>query len=167
MSDHEHEINIEAYRAAREARNLEIGLFWQRSNYFLVLSTAIGAAFFSLKDATYSVSLASFGIVVGWLWFRVSLGGKFWQSRWEHRLNIIEKQLRPDMKLFSADSTTVNDDVRQSFAFRERGWLHRKYQQRVLSAPSVSYTMTALSVAFTLLWCFLLGVRLWHWWRGA
>jgi hypothetical protein len=28
-------INLEAYRVAREARNLEITLFWQRSNYFL------------------------------------------------------------------------------------------------------------------------------------
>jgi lipopolysaccharide export LptBFGC system permease protein LptF len=71
---------LEAYRVAREARNLEINLFWQRSNYFLVLSTAVGAAFFSLKGPKYSVSLALFGIAVGCLWIATNLGSKFWQS---------------------------------------------------------------------------------------
>jgi hypothetical protein len=34
-------IKLEAYRTALATRNLEINLFWQRSNYFLVLNTAI------------------------------------------------------------------------------------------------------------------------------
>jgi hypothetical protein len=49
MTDNRNDqIDLEAYRVAKEARNLEITLFWQRSNYFLVLSTAIAAGFFSL-----------------------------------------------------------------------------------------------------------------------
>jgi len=47
----DHLLDLEAHRVAKEARNLEITLFWQRSNYFLVLSTAIAAGFFSLRDA--------------------------------------------------------------------------------------------------------------------
>lgn len=47
MSDTEgFAIRMEAYRVAKETRSLEINLFWQRSNYFLVLSTAIAAGFF-------------------------------------------------------------------------------------------------------------------------
>src|ERR1017187_10480268 len=100
------QINIEAYRVAKEARNMEITLFWQRSNYFLVLSTAIAAGFFSLRDAKYALPLAIFGLLVGVLWIAVNLGSKFWQSRWEYRLRLAEEQLRPGMNLFSAEWKT-------------------------------------------------------------
>lgn len=62
-------------------RNLEINLFWQRSNYFLVLSTALAVAFFSLQKSVYAPFVAAVGLVVCWFWFRVALGGKFWQVR--------------------------------------------------------------------------------------
>ena len=95
MTDNRNDqIDLEAYRVAKEARNLEITLFWQRSNYFLVLSTAIAAGFFSLHDAKYALPLAIFGLVVGLLWIAVNLGSKFWQSRWEHRLRLAEEQGR-------------------------------------------------------------------------
>jgi len=94
MTDNRNDqIDLEAYRVAKEARNLEITLFWQRSNYFLVLSTAIAAGFFSLRDAKYALPLAIFGLVVGLLWIAVNLGSEFWQSRWEHRLRLAEEQL--------------------------------------------------------------------------
>ncbi len=99
-------LDLEAYRVAKEARNLEIALFWQRSNYFLVLSTTIAAGFFSLRDAKYTLPLAIFGLVVGMLWIAVNLGSKFWQSRWEHRLRLAEEKLRPNMNLFSASWET-------------------------------------------------------------
>src|SRR5207248_3234570 len=38
---------VDAYKIALETRNLEINLFWQRSNYFLVLNTAIAVGFFA------------------------------------------------------------------------------------------------------------------------
>src|SRR5260370_38936923 len=85
-------INLEAYRVAREARNLEMNLFWQRSNYFLVLSTATAFGFFSLKDAKYGVPLAAFGLAIGFLWIAVNLGSKFWQCQWEYRLRVVEDQ---------------------------------------------------------------------------
>ncbi len=100
--DQNDRISLEAYRVARETRNLEITLFWQRSNYFLVLSTAIAVGFFSLHGHHYALPLAVFGVVVGMLWFFVNLGSKFWQSRWEHRLRLTEEQLHPNMNLFSA-----------------------------------------------------------------
>src|SRR5437016_5300615 len=90
-------IQLEAYRAARETRNFEISLFWQRSNYFLGLSTAIAVGFFALKDPSYAISLAIFGMIVGVIWFCVNLGSKFWQSRWEERLRIVERKLQSEV----------------------------------------------------------------------
>jgi len=159
MTDNRNDqIDLETYRVAKEARNLEITLFWQRSNYFLVLSTAIPAGFFSLRDAKYALRLAIFGLVVGLLWIAVNLGSKFWQSRWEHRLRLAEEQLRPNMNLFSATWATVQEDVRQSFQFRRRGAIHRIYTRLVLLKPSVSLIMTLLSLAFVRFWITLLVV---------
>lgn len=153
MSDHrDDQIILEAYRVAKEARNLEITLFWQRSNYFLVLSTAIAAGFFSLREPKYALPLAIFGLAVALLWVAVNLGSKFWQSRWENRLRVTEEQLRPGMDLFSASWHTVQEDVRQSFEFRRRGVIHHIYTRLVLLKPSVSFMMTLLSLAFVGFW---------------
>jgi hypothetical protein len=161
MSENSHEtLDLEAYRVAKEARNLEINLFWQRSNYFLVLSTAIAAGFFSLREAKYALPLGFFGLLVGLLWIAVNLGSKFWQSRWEHRLRLAEGKLRADMNLFSASWETVQADVRQSFDFRRRGPIHRMYSRLVLLKPSVSFMMTLLSVLFVGFWITLIAVTL-------
>lgn len=58
------DLNLEAYRTAIQARNLEIGLFWQRSNYFLVLNTAIAVGFFSLEDDVFALLFGAMGLVV-------------------------------------------------------------------------------------------------------
>ena len=153
------QLDLEAYRVAKETRNLEITLFWQRSNYFLVLSTALAVGFFSLQDVKYDLLLAIFGLVVGVLWVLVNLGGKFWQSRWEHRLRLAEERLRPNMDLFSASWKTVQDDVRQSFEFRRRGAIHRIYSRLVLLKPSVSFMMTFLSLVFVIFWIAILIIK--------
>jgi hypothetical protein len=153
-------LDLEAYHVAKEARNMEITLFWQRSNYFLVLSTAIAAGFFSLRDEKYALLLAFFGLSVGFLWIGVNLGSKFWQNRWEHRLRLTEERLRPNMDLFSASWETVQADVRKSFEFQSHGKLHRAYERLVLLKPSVSLMMTFLSVAFVVFWILIVAVKL-------
>lgn len=95
------QIRIEAHRVAIDARNLEMNLFWQRSNYFLVLSRATAAGFFSLKNGKYAIPLAFFGAVASIPWIAVNLGSKFWQGRWERRLQITDDQLRSHINLFS------------------------------------------------------------------
>src|SRR5437763_1835647 len=69
------------YQTLQTTRNLEIGLFWQRSNYFLVLNTGIAFGYFNLVDHKYTLIFAIMGVVASTLWFRVCLGGKFWQTR--------------------------------------------------------------------------------------
>lgn len=88
------------FEIAREQRNFEIRMFWQRCNYFLLLNTSVGAAFAaaiagsdvllgeSLKMPFFIVAAAiSFvGAVVCFAWVKVGLGAKFWQSYWEQVL---------------------------------------------------------------------------------
>lgn len=111
------------YRIAVDTRNLEITLFWQRCNYFLVLNSALALGFFNLKAPEYSMLLAVLGLITSGLWFAVSLGSKFWQARWEYRLSQIEKQLVPGLDFFSADRTTAKRDVEESLRSSEHSWV--------------------------------------------
>ncbi len=141
MSDNRNDqIDLEAYRVAKEARNLEIMLFWQRSNYFLVLSTAVAVGFFSLRDAKYALPLAIFGLVVGLLWIAVNLGSKFWQSRWEHRLRLTEDPehrpgwMRVDRVLGEHGLTEDTAATRQEFERRMEARRREKADQAALKS---------------------------------
>ncbi|HEY4679149.1 MAG TPA: hypothetical protein VIJ01_18425 [Candidatus Angelobacter sp.] len=55
----------DAYKVLIDTRNLEINLFWQRSNYFLVLNTGLAIGFFNIKEdwyrwARWQVSVSGF-----------------------------------------------------------------------------------------------------------
>jgi hypothetical protein len=149
------EVKLETYRVALQARNLEINLFWQRSNYFLVLNTAIAIGFFSRsKHDIYELMLSLVGALVAFLWIRVNLGSKFWQARWERRLHISEETWHQGLDLFSASPETIKADVRDSLGFwpEHNGRLTTFYHRRVLAKPSVTKSMTGLSVIFAAVW---------------
>ena len=153
----------ELYKIALETRNFEISMFWQRSNYFLALNTVVAVGFFSgsVKDHQFqAVSLSVFGIIVSLLWFLVNLGGKFWQSRWEHRLRLVEQGVSPEIEFFSADWKTIRKDVEASLNFARHSRIPRFFDRLVLTKPSVSLMMILLSLVFVLLWLVLLGITL-------
>ena len=151
------------YQIAIDTRNFEIQLFWQRSNYFLVLNTAIAVGLFSVKEPVYAVILGAFGVVTSFLWFRVNLGSKYWQSRWEHRASTIEKQLGANVELFSATKPVLDQDVRLSLINNKESAQLSLYGYGVMSKPSVSKAMAMLSISFIGLWSCLLGLSLGKW----
>jgi len=107
--------DVEAYKIALETRNMEIGLFWQRSNYFLVLNAALAVGFFRLDNNTYAILLAALGAFTAFLWYRVNLGSKYWQVRWEYRLKLKEGEVCEGLDFFSASSDLIQKDVEESF----------------------------------------------------
>ena len=144
------------YRIALDTRNLEISLFWQRSNYFLVLNSGLALAYFSIQNVWISLAVAIFGLLSALLWYRTNLGSKFWQSRWEQRLAEIERRIAPDLKMFAADYQSIEEDVRQSQNLRgSKTIFHRWLQRQILRKPSVSAGMTALSMLFVSAWVVL------------
>jgi hypothetical protein len=149
-------LDLEAYRTALETRNMEIGLFWQRSNYFLVLNTALAAGFFTLDQEAFIVLLSLMGVFVSGLWVLVNLGGKYWQSRWEQRLRIIEDRVfGAGSDLFAAGWDTTDRDVEESLEHTRGGRpnaFRRVYHKGVMSKPSVSLMMTILSASFIVFW---------------
>jgi hypothetical protein len=140
------------YRMAFDTRNLEITMFWQRCNYFLVLNSALALGFFNLKSSWYAVLLAVVGFIAAVLWFAVSLGSKFWQDRWEYRLSEIEKRVAPNVEFFATDWATVKRDVEASLRSSQHAWPQRCLDRLVLKKPSVSFVMMLLSLLFVAAW---------------
>lgn len=68
---------------ALDNRAFEIQLFWQRSNYFMVLMTALGIGVFSINDLKYSLMISIFASITSWFWYKTNLGSKFWHESWE------------------------------------------------------------------------------------
>lgn len=150
---------IEEYKTAYQTRNLEIQLFWQRSNYFLVLNTAIvTGVVLKLGSAEPLVGIfILFGILVSSLWYRVNLGSKFWQSRWEQKLHELEARLDPEVKMFSSTREEIIAEVRRSLESPAgNSWMRQIVNNHVLSKPSVSRNMLILSAGFICLYLALL-----------
>lgn len=156
--------NDELYRIALDTRRFEIQMFWQRSNYFLALNTAIAIGFFTLKGAQpFSGVLASLGVAVSLLWWSVTLGGKYWQARWEEAAWRLEEEVAPNAKLFSAAPYEVREEVERSFARGEHSRLQKlMYAMTLKYKPSVSYMMILLAAAFTLFWVGVLVISYIH-----
>lgn len=141
------------FRIILDTRNFEIALFWQRSNYFLVLNSGIAFAFFNLSDERYALAFAALGVIASILWFRVCLGGKYWQARWEQRLGDFERQYLPELGAFSASPDRIHKDVQNGLAFHDHGFVKHQIYRLVLSwKPSVSFSMICLAACFVIVW---------------
>lgn len=156
MNDNSNPTKFDLYKIALDTRNMEIGLFWQRSNYFLVLNTAAAVGFFFKTSNQYQLLIGIFGLCIAILWFGVNLGSKFWQSRWEHRLHEAEKSLGIEVNFFSAKWDVIESDVKESLEFSNHNWFRQKIDKLVLLQPSVSFLMMLLSMLFIILWLGLL-----------
>jgi hypothetical protein len=149
--------DLEFYKILLDTRNLEIRLFWERSNYFLVLNSALAVGVFTSAATKYTIFFEVIGLLVAILWFLVCLGSKFWQTRWERRLHEFESDRFGALKFFAADSARIKEDVQK--AIKEGGYtgLQRMlYQLMQETKPSVSYSMVRLSLLFILGWGILI-----------
>jgi len=163
MSEGENKLPIEVkdlYKTLLDTRNLEINLFWQRSNYFLVLNTGIAFGFFNLKEGKFAVIFAVMGLLASVLWFWVCLGGKFWQTWWEQRLLEFEREHLPGLDFFGASPERIRADVEKGLAFHNLRWTQRFIYRLALNKPSVSYSMIRLSALFVIGWVAFIAVSI-------
>lgn len=148
----ENPTNKELFKLALETRNLEIQLFWQRSNYFLILCTGITTAILlNIKsNVEIALGLSVFGFIVAILWFNVNLGSKFWQTRWEKKTAEFERfmTLGTGINFYSVTREVVEADVREFTNTRPYNFFRRCINNLVFKRPSVSMQMVYLSLLF-------------------
>ena len=152
---------LKAYDYTYQTRNLEIRLFWQRSNYFLVLNTAIAGGIFlkGLSPNLTTVVLALLGALVSVLWYGVNLGSKFWQTRWEAKLAELESKLSKTVRLFNTTESGTVDEVSADLdGKKDRSAIRHWIDTGVIMKPSVSRNMIWLSLLFALFYTSIIFV---------
>lgn len=171
MADERLELALKELDIALANRVFEIQSFWQRSNYFLVLLTALGAATFTSKDGVLQLILSILSAFCALFWYRTNLGSKFWQESWEVEVNLLAEQI--GIESFKRPMGAVTEQVRNSLNPDASGksWFRRYIDNRTISKPSVTQNMIALSLIVFVVWLVIaaiLGYRLlsehceWH-----
>jgi hypothetical protein len=148
-------------KIALDNRAFEIQLFWQRSNYFLVLITALGIGVFSIRDREYAIFISLAAAVSSYFWFRTNLGSRFWQESWEAEVVLLAKEL--EIRSFERSATEITKQVKSALeGNNSRSWVRKWVDRQILKKPSVSYNMILLSIAFTFMWTVISLFFLWN-----
>lgn len=152
----------ELYQIALTTRNLEISLFWQRCNYFLLLNSALAYGYIQLKDEFLILPVTLIGLVVCALWYRVALGSKYWQERWEAKLHQLELDYQQagyfprDVTLFSTPWPDIHKEVKDSLSSANHSLFERIIDDQILKKPSVTQSMVYLVLTFIAGWVLVL-----------
>ena len=145
----------EMFHIVKETRDFEIKLFWQRTNYFMLLNTAIltGFGYFLVtqnKDNFYDViiqiAICIMGLFVCLAWIKITLGSKFWQVHWEQCLNDLQEKLgmTGEKELFG--TTKSKERVKKNLK------MDSCYDCLVMQKPSVSRWMYRTALFFFIVW---------------
>ena len=148
------------YATLIATRNLEIGLFWQRSNYFLVLNSGMAFGFFKFASEWYALVFGLLGLAASFLWVRTCLGSKFWQTRWEQRLIDFEREQMAGLEFFAASPQRIRQDVEAGLSFYSHNRFKKLIYGWALEKPSVSFSMILLSCSFVVGWLAFIGFEI-------
>lgn len=164
MGDDRLQLALKELDIALANRVFEIQSFWLRSNYFLVLLTALGAATFTVDDKVFQLILSMLTTFCAYFWYRTNLGSKFWQESWEVEVNILSEQI--GIESFKRSLSKVTDQVRHSLdpTAIHKGGFRKFIDRQILLKPSVTLNMIALSLMVALVWTVISGIlayRLW------
>jgi len=166
MSDEEEKIALDLkdlYDILLDTRNMEIKLFWERSNYFLVLNSGLAVGYFNIGDKVGQGVFAFIGLISAVLWVGVCLGGRFWQAKWEGTLSRFESKRLDGVCFFSSTKDENISDARVGLDYDGQRWPIKKFfYWLVLKKPSVSYAMILLSVIFFVGWTVLFFHFFWQ-----
>jgi hypothetical protein len=146
---------------ALDNRAFEIQLFWQRSNYFLVLITALGIGVFSIKEQGYALLIAVAATWSSVFWFKTNLGSRFWQESWEAEVVFLAKEL--GIKSFErpADEIKLQVENELNGIGSKKSFVRRWVDRQILKKPSVSYNMILLSIFSICLWAYVSIILTW------
>lgn len=120
-----------------QARQFEIGLFWQRSIFFWGFAAAAMVAYSAFtepEDRFLRFVIACFGFLCSLAWALANRGSKYWQEAWEQKVERAEKAV------VGSDLFSVVEPV------KKHGLMWRAHRY------SVTKLTIALSDMTTLIW---------------
>jgi len=149
MSDQDKTTLLE-FEVARSNRQFEIQMFWQRSNYFLALNSALAVGFFALSAEGLIFLVSLVGMIASWLWYRTALGARYWQVFWEAEVHRLSKILK--ITAFAKTDDEILSDTIRFGRTKGKSYLRRYVDKQVSKKPSVSFNMILLSMLTMLFW---------------
>jgi hypothetical protein len=154
--------SAEIYKMTLNTRNLEINLFWQRCNYFLILNSALAYAYVTVVDKHLALPITVLGFIVCVFWYRVALGSKYWQEHWEAKIEEVERSFKVhgtfpvNVSLFTSSWSDSYVSVRRSMGVDDPDENHSVFYgiiaHQILRKPSVTQSMIYLVLTFCLSW---------------
>lgn len=150
----EKSVKPDELKIALDNRAFEIQLFWQRSNYFLVLMSALGIGTFSVKSTVFAPLVAMFATICSYFWFKTNLGSKFWQESWEAEVTLLAQEAgvrsfvkRTEEVVNQVETSLLGDGSKQKSSF-----IRKFVNKEIIKKPSVTYNMILLSLVATMIW---------------
>lgn len=101
--------DLEMLKLASEHFRLDLQLFWQRSNLYLLLNTALATVYVSASHPALRPVLAIFGLICSMFWFLVLRGSAYWIDHWRQELEHLDA-IASDHRFFTRMS---RDTVRK------------------------------------------------------
>jgi hypothetical protein len=145
------DIAIKELEIALKNREFEIQMFWQRSNYFLVLITALGVGAFSVNNSNIALFVSIAALLSSYFWFKTNLGARFWQESWEAEVVSLAQELH--IRSFERGLNEIKANVKSELGVGGKKSTMRKWiDKKILTKPSVSYQMIQLSMTSVVLW---------------
>ena len=93
----------EAFKIALETRKFEIELYWKRTGYFVLFTSAVFVGYYrtlgisethNREEKWLLLLLLSFlGFLLSLLWYMANRGSKFWQENWEAHIEMLSTHL--------------------------------------------------------------------------
>lgn len=94
----------EAFKIALETRKFEIELYWKRTGYFVLFTSAVFIGYYkTLQSGELIIGkyqkewllllLSSLGFLLSLLWYMANRGSKFWQENWEAHIEMLSTHL--------------------------------------------------------------------------
>jgi hypothetical protein len=105
-------------KEARDERKFEIGNYWIRTGYFVLLVGAIFVGYCTKDmDDFVKIILNILGFFVSFIWYLSNRGAKFWQENWELHVDLLEGEIGTLYKLVLQKETNKLCNLLSGFHF--------------------------------------------------
>ena len=117
----------EAFKIALETRKFEIELYWKRTGYFVLFTSAVFVGYYKTLPTSGTPDkgeicllpflLSSLGFLLSLLWYMANRGSKFWQENWEAHIEMLSTHLGIPIFGIIKHSTSSKLDLMKEYPF--------------------------------------------------
>jgi hypothetical protein len=105
--------DLEIFKLLSDHFQQDLREFWQRSNFYLVVSAALVSVFSAQSQDDLRLAIGSFGLIISAFWFLVARGSLVWIQLWRRELQDMD-EIVDRRRVFSRSEANVSRHPWQS-----------------------------------------------------